>query len=359
VTSSARPTPDDALSALGWRPDLAEALAQHPSGAAPARVARADRGGVELLSAEGPLRALLGPGLHRSPPTTGDWVVVRLRADGRSVCEAVLPRRTAVVRGASDRTSTGQVLAANVDLVVVVEHLEPEPDLGRVERLLTLAWGSGAVPLVVLTKADLVSDAPWLARDVAAASPGAEVLVVSATTGQGMADLRARVRPGQTLVLLGPSGAGKSTLTNRLAGHEIMAVSHLRADGRGRHTTTHRELVPLPSGGVVLDTPGLRGISLVADDDSIAAAFSDVEELSAGCRFDDCAHTVEPGCAVLAAVTEGDLDERRLASWRKLGREARWQAARQDARLRAEAAAVWKRRHREMRRGYREGLWRR
>jgi ribosome biogenesis GTPase len=359
VTSSARSNPDNTLAALGWGPELATALARHPPGAGAARVTRADRGGVELLAADGPSRALLGPDLSGEPPTTGDWVVVRMRADGRAVCEAVLPRRTAVVRGASDRTSAHQVLAANVDLVVVVEQLDPEPDLGRVERLLTLAWGSGAVPLVVLTKADLAADARWLADDVTAVAPGTDVLVVSATTRQGMEDLRARIRPGWTLVLLGPSGAGKSTLTNALAGREVMEVSALRADGRGRHTTTHRELVPLPGGGVVLDTPGLRGISLVADDDSVAAAFSDIEDLAGGCRFGDCAHGVEPGCAVLAAVADGVLDERRLASWRKLGREARWQAVRRDARLRAEEVAVWKRRHREMRRGYREGLWRR
>lgn len=346
--------PDDLVD-LGWGPDLAAAMAEHEPGATPGRVTRADRAGVEVLGRDGPLRALLGPRLPDAvPPTTGDWVVVRHRADGRAVCDAVLPRRTAVVRGASDRTSAGQVLAANVDVVAVAEPLDPEPDLGRIERLLVLAWGSGAQPLVVLTKADLVPDADWLARDAVAAAPGVEVLLLSATTGAGVAQLRGRIGRGRTLAVLGPSGAGKSTLTNALAGREVMAVRAPRRDGKGRHTTEHRELVPLPGGGVVLDTPGLRGIALVADDDSLAAAFAEIDELAAACRFRDCGHAAEPGCAVLAAVESGDLEPRRLESWRRLGREARWQAARQDARLRAQEVAVWKRRHREMRRVYRE-----
>jgi ribosome biogenesis GTPase len=258
-----------------------------------------------------------------------------------------------VVRDSADTTSNAQALAANVDLVVVVEHLDPEPEIGRIERLLVLAWGSGAQPLVLLTKADLVPDPDGMRAEVAAAAPGVEVVAVSATTGEGMDAVRSHLAPGRTLVLLGPSGAGKSTLANLLAGADVMPTGRTReVDGKGRHTTSHRELVVLPGTGVVLDTPGLRAVGLVADQDAVATAFPEIEELAAACRFRDCAHLTEPGCAVLAAVDDGELDERRLASWRKLGREAAFQARRADARLRAQEVAIWKQRHMELRRHY-------
>jgi ribosome biogenesis GTPase len=280
----------------------------------------------------------------------GDWVAARTWADGRVTAEAVLPRRTAFVRATvSPGVSHGQVLATNVDLAVVVEGLHPEPDLGRIERFLALAWESGATPLVVLTKADLVPDAPQIRADVAAAAPGVEVLAVSAETGEGMTDLESYVATGSTVVLLGPSGAGKSTLTNALSGATVMHTRALRADGKGRHTTAHRELVMLPGGGIVIDTPGLRSVGLTDVSESLDLVFADIDELAEHCRFADCVHQTEPGCAVREALEAGELPERRWESYVKLQREARWMAMRHDARLKSEEKARWKRMTKEYR----------
>jgi ribosome biogenesis GTPase len=277
-------------------------------------------------------------------------VAARTWPDGRVTAEAVLPRRTAFVRASvSPGVSHGQVLATNVDLAVVVEGLHPEPDLGRIERFLALAWDSGAMPLVVLSKADLVPDAAEVAADVAAVAPGVDVLVVSAETGAGLDDVRGHVTHGRTLALLGPSGAGKSTLTNALAGVTVMPTRALRADGKGRHTTAHRELVVLPGGGLVIDTPGLRSVGLTDVSESLDLVFSDVDELAEQCRFADCVHETEPGCAVRDALESGELPERRWESYVKLQREARWMAMRHDARLRAEERAKWKRITKSMR----------
>jgi ribosome biogenesis GTPase / thiamine phosphate phosphatase len=246
------------------------------------------------------------------------------------------------------------VLAANLDVVAVVVALLPEPAITRVERLVTLAWASGATPLVLLTKSDLVGDAPQVAADVAAAAPGVPVLTCSTRTGEGLHALTEAVDGRRSVGLLGSSGAGKSSLVNALAGTEVVASREIRADGRGRHTTVRRELVPLPGGGVLVDTPGLRGIGLVEAEDGLAATFADVEELTASCRFRDCSHSAEPGCAVLEAAEDGRLPVRRLESWRRLQREMSWMATRSDARLRAERAKAWKRQdkgYRQRRRG--------
>jgi ribosome biogenesis GTPase len=345
------------LASLGW--DDARAADFHPytGDHVPARVSRVDRGACDSLAADGPLRltfagALLAAGAADPvrTPCVGDWVAARTWPDGRVTAEAVLPRRTAFVRASvSPGVSHGQVLAANVDLAVVVEGLHPEPDLGRIERFLALAWESGAMPLVVLSKADLVPDAAEVAADVAAAAPGVDVLVVSAETGDGMDDLRQHVAHGRTLALLGPSGAGKSTLTNALAGATVMTTRALRADGKGRHTTAHRELVVLPGGGLVVDTPGLRSVGLTDVSESLDLVFADVDELAERCRFADCVHETEPGCAVRGALESGELPERRWESYVKLQREARWMAMRHDARLRAEERAKWKRVTKSMR----------
>ncbi len=231
----------------------------------------------------------------------------------------MLPRRTAFVRAnVTPGTSHGQVLATNVDLAVVVEGLHPEPDLGRIERFLALAWESGATPLVVLTKADLVPDADAGAGRRRGRRPGRR-----RADGQRRPPARAWTRsgpyvvPGRTLALLGPSGAGKSTLTNALAGEVVMFTRALRADGKGRHTTVHRELVLLPGGGLVVDTPGLRSVGLTDVSESLELVFADVEELAEQCRFGDCAHQTEPGCAVRAALESGELPERRWESYRQ------------------------------------------
>ena len=310
------------------------------------RVALPGDGLVPLAAADGSPGADGGPVAHvpapaadrpadRVPPAVGDRVLLGTHPGGTPALAAVLPRRTAVVRDGPDRTSREQVLAANVDVVLVVEHLDPDPSPGRVERLLTLAWRSGAQPVVVLTKADLVPDPDGMADEVRAVAIGADVHAVSVTAGTGLDPVRALLGPGRTLVVVGPSGAGKSTLVNALAGAEVMGTGDRRADGRGRHTTVHRELVPLPGGSSLIDTPGLRGVGLVADARSLDATFADVAALAGRCRFGDCEHRTEPGCAVLAAVADGTLPARRLDSWRRLAREAAWQERRSDARLAA------------------------
>lgn len=346
------------LSSLGWDDRHAASFSLHDhDDQQPARVTRVDRGACDALGPAGPVRATFsGAVLQASAsdpvtaPCVGDWVVVREWADQRVTVEAVLPRRTAFVRASvTPGTSHGQVLAANVDVAVVTEGLHPEPDLARIERFLALAWESGSVPLVVLTKADLVPDAGHVRDDVAAAAPGVEVIAVSATTGDGMADFERYVEHGRTLALLGPSGSGKSTLTNALAGETVMLTRALRGDGKGRHTTAHRELVVLPGGGLVVDTPGLRSVGLTDLSESLDLVFAEVQELAAQCRFADCEHRTEPDCAVLSALETGELSERRWESYLKLGREARWMATRHDARLRAEERARWKRIHKEVR----------
>ena len=246
----------------------------------------------------------------------------------------MLPRRTALVRATVSGRSEAQVLAANVDTVLVTVPCEAGGRAGRVERLLALAWESGATPVVVLTKTDRLDAVADAVAELALSAPGVEVLAVSAVTGDGLDDVATAARG--TTVLVGPSGAGKSTLANALIGEEALAVGEVRAsDGKGRHTTVHRELVPF-DGGVLVDTPGLRAVGLIDAAEGIDKAFTDVVELAEGCRFADCAHDREPGCAVRAAVEAHELPERRWEAYRKLLREDEWAAARTDARLAAE-----------------------
>jgi ribosome biogenesis GTPase len=313
-----------------------------PAGTRPARVVRVDRTAYDVLTDDGPLRLPALP-----PPTevtVGDWLAV---ADG-AVC-SVLPRTSLLVRGAASGVSRNQPLAANVDVVLVCASLSAALPVRRIERLLTLSWESGAAPVVVLTKGDLHPDPERAVRELEPHAPGVPIVVVRAAEGD-VAALAPYAAPGTTLVLLGASGVGKSTVVNALAGGEVMPTGDVRdVDGKGRHTTTHRELVVLPTGAVVIDTPGLRGVSLAGSQEGLARAFSDVEELASACRFADCAHSGEPGCAVQASIDAGDLPPARMDSWRKLQRELAFQARRTDARLRAEERARWKSVHRAQR----------
>jgi ribosome biogenesis GTPase len=255
------------LTALGWDAERAAHLRTR-AGCRPGRVARADRGVCTVLGADGPVRATLGGAVLAAAardltrlPCAGDWVLLRTWPDGPVTVEAVLPRRTALVRRAAGKDAGGQVLAANLDTVAVVEPAHPEPDIARVERLLSLAHGSGAAPLVVLTKVDLAADPAAIVRQLARVAPGVPVLAVSAERGTGLGALREHVAPGRTLGLLGPPGAGRSRLVDALAGAVVMPARAIRrVDGRGRHTTTCRALVPVPGGGAVLDTPGVRAV---------------------------------------------------------------------------------------------------
>jgi ribosome biogenesis GTPase / thiamine phosphate phosphatase len=332
------------LASLGWDAQFAAAFRFRPSEAVqPGRVARVDRGVCTALCRDGTVRASLGgsvlgkaAGDPARLPCAGDWIAVRTWPDGRVTAEAVLPRRTAIVRRTSGKDSSGQVLAANVDTAAVVEPMDPEPDVRRIERLLALAWDSGARPMVLLTKCDRAADPAAVARQIADAAPGVPVVPVSARRGDGLDVVRPQVAAGLTLGLLGRSGAGKSTLVNALAGATVMATQAIRrADGKGLHTTTYRALIPIPGGGAVLDTPGVRAVGLLDAGAGLDAAFTDVANLAAACRFADCAHAGEPGCAVRAALETGELAVARWESWLKLQREVAYETRRRDARVAA------------------------
>ncbi|MFD5859325.1 ribosome small subunit-dependent GTPase A [Streptomyces chartreusis] len=338
-----------ALAPYGWDSAWADAFTPYDAqGLLPGRVVRVDRGQCDVVTADGVVRAdtaFVTPHDPMRVVCTGDWVAVEPAGSPRYV-RTYLPRRTAFVRSTSSKRSEGQILAANVDHAIVAVSLAVELDLGRIERFLALAWESGAQPVVVLTKADLVPDAvtlAYLVQDVETTAPGVPVLTASATQGEGL-DVLSAVVGGGTSVLLGQSGAGKSTLANALLGEDVMEVQAARdVDGKGRHTTTTRNLLALPGGGVLIDTPGLRGVGLWDAEVGVGQVFSEIEELSARCRFHDCAHESEPGCAVRSAVDAGELPVRRLESYRKLMRENQWIVAKTDARLRAEIKKDWKR----------------
>ncbi len=334
-----------ALQALGYSPHwqaLFEPFAGQ--GLAPARVVRSDRGGALIATPEGIIRAepsvRLSKAARRSAgmPATGDWVAVGTH-EGADVAliEAVLERASAITRGDPGKASDVQVLAANMDTVFVVHPIADPPNLRRIERELSLAWESGAVPVVVLTKADLSADAEAARRAAESVAPGVDVLVTNALDGESAELLLAYITDHRTAVLVGSSGAGKSTLINGLLGEERQATREVRVgDGRGRHTTVARELIPMPHGGMLIDTPGLRALGMTGSEDGIVSAFPDIEVLAGSCRFRDCTHDHEPGCAVRAAVASGALPAERLASYHKLLAEAQVAAAKTDARLQAQ-----------------------
>lgn len=338
------------LAAYGWDESWETEFAPYAAqGLLPGRVVRVDRGQCDLVTTEGLVRAdtaFVTPHDPLAVICTGDWAAVDPVGGDPRYVRAYLPRSTAMVRSTSSTRSEGQILAANVDHAIVAVSLAVELDLGRIERFLALAWESGAQPLVVLTKSDLVPDATglsYLVEDVETSAPGVQVLPVSSLTGDGM-DILSAVVSGGTSVLLGTSGAGKSTLANALLGEDVMEVQATRdVDGKGRHTTTTRNLLVMPGGGVLIDTPGLRGVGMYDSEAGVGQVFSEIEDLAGGCRFHDCGHESEPGCAVLAAIEDGSLPERRLESYRKLLRENRRIVAKTDARLRKEILKDWKR----------------
>lgn len=335
------------LGALGWSDELAASL---EPGCSPGRVIAAHRAAYDVASDGAVVRTRLPGRLAHFEVTdvaVGDWVGLR---DG--LIRAVLPRRSALVRSAAGLTSEPQTLAANVDVAFVVTSFGPDLEPRRLERYLVTVWESGAAPEIVLTKSDRFDDVAAMVAEVEAVAVGVPVRVVSAVTGAGVAEVRERVGPGRTAVLVGSSGVGKSTLINRWLGEELLATSETRSDDdEGRHTTTRRELLLLPGGGIVIDTPGIRELQLwdASASRALEETFADVEELAATCRFHDCAHGVEPGCAVQAALADGSLPRERYASWQKLQRELRSIAIRADARLRKEERKRWNQVTREAR----------
>ncbi len=342
----------DRLLPFGWTAEISAAYAGlFDTGWVPARVIRMDRSECDIATPTGLARAHCPRAdTNINGLCTGDWVAVASAEEPLTV-RKLLPRRTTLRRATVSGRSEPQPLAANVDTVLICAAADDAVDLGRIERMLAMVWESGAQPVVVLTKSDLAPDIPL--HEVRAAAPGATALAVSATSGLGMDVLRA-VATG-TVALIGSSGAGKSTLANAVLGEEVFATDRVRAsDKRGRHTTVHRELRPIPGGGTLIDTPGLRAIGLWDAQQGLARTFTDIESLAADCRFSDCSHNNEPGCAVLAAIESGAVPERRLASFRKLQRENEWLASRTDARLRAERERAWREITKSSRRRYRE-----
>lgn len=320
------------------------------SGLEPARVARSDRGSFLVVTKLGVIRAITSTNIIKTAknaadlPAVGDWVVVSLSPDKESaIIERVLPRTSAITRGDPGKTSKIQVLAANIDIVFIVHPIAEQPNLRRIERELSIAWESGAQPVIVLTKADLSKDAQAAYAAVDTISFDTEILLVNALKNEDLKPIADKVKSGQTSVLIGPSGVGKSTIINNLLGEQRQATKEVRfSDGRGRHTTVARELIQMTGGGVLIDTPGLRALGLTGYDEGLANTFPEIEELAAGCRFKDCQHQDEPGCAVKDAIESGKIPVERLSSYLKLKREAEVASAKGDARLRAEAERKWK-----------------
>jgi ribosome biogenesis GTPase len=321
------------LKRYGWSDALQQQFESHAAqGFEPARVLVQQRGHYEIVTDGGErLATLAGKFAHDAAdggyPVAGDWVAVSAPpGSGTTLVHAVLPRSTTFVRReAGPGAPRGQVVAANVDVALLVVSLNADLSLRRIERYLASAWESGAQPVIVLTKADMCADVDARKAEVESIAAGVPVHAISSKTGEGIEALRTHLQPGKTAVLLGSSGVGKSTLVNAFAGKELMLTREIRDDDTGRHTTTHRELVLLPDGLLILDTPGMRELGLWDAGAGVSTAFADLEALFTQCRFDDCRHRAEPGCAVRAALESGTLEAARWEAYEKLQKELRFQ----------------------------------
>lgn len=338
------------LAALGWNSDFESRFAPHRlEGLEPARIGRADRDLYQAYLERGRIRASVSGRFRHGAqhpadfPTVGDWVAVDAPPSAEhAVIHALLPRSTCFSRKAAGETTEEQLLAANVDVALLVCGLDADFNPRRMERYLTAVWESGARPVMVLNKADECEGVEDRVAETEAVCLGVPVHAVSAVTGHGLAALRPYLEHGRTVALLGSSGVGKSTLVNALLGEARQATQPVReSDQRGRHTTTARELIPLPGGAVLLDTPGMRLLQLWAEDET-TSAFPDVDALADRCRFRDCRHQAEPGCAVRQALASGEISSQRYQSWAKLRREQEHFAARHDQRLRIERKTRWR-----------------
>jgi ribosome biogenesis GTPase / thiamine phosphate phosphatase len=348
------------LQRLGWDPffEAQRVEAQRAAGSRPAlrfaRVVEEQRGAYRVAgefdgSAEVSGRFRFEAAAAADFPAVGDWVGV-----DSGVIHVRLERRTTVSRAAAGRAVDQQVVAANVDTILVVCALTRDLNPRRIERYLTMVWEAGARPVVLLNKADLCRDPVAASDAVRLRLPFVDVVTVSAVTQEGLDRLAQYLRPAQTIALLGSSGVGKSTVVNRLLGHDALRVSDIDADGKGRHTTTSRQLVELTGGALLIDTPGMRELQPWADDAAIDAVFDDIARLAGDCRFADCAHAVEPGCAVRAAIETGGLDADRFENYRRLLREAAFEERKRDKAAAADAKRKWKQIHQAQRARYRE-----
>lgn len=344
-------TGNDALGLIGWDPWFADQFARvtDPS-LTPARVIIRQKRRYVLSDGDREWAAEIAGRIHYTArsagdyPAVGDWVAVRTRPDeGAATIHFILPRRSSFIRKHPGIREEEQVVAANIDVAFLVDAFDAGVNLRRLERFLVIAAEGGARPVIVLNKADLDPDAAEVVDEVRATLIGIPVIVTTAKEGIGLEALHDHLPPGQTATLLGPSGVGKSTIANALLGDERFATGEVREDDRrGRHTTSHRELVRLPSGGLLIDTPGMREIQLWDAEEGIHEAFDDIEELATQCRFRDCKHAGEPGCAVNAAIEDGSLDPGRLVNYEKLQKENAWQERRTDKAAQLREKERWK-----------------
>lgn len=340
------------LENFGWCPgssfDLAFANFREP-GLVAARVVSEHRGAYRVRTATGDADAQVAGHFRYHTeeisnfPAVGDWVVVEPSGAGAVTIHQVLPRTSQFVRKAAGTAAAAQIIAANVDTVFLMSGLDGDFNLRRIERYLVTAWDSGANPVIVLNKADICDDLAAALAQVQSVAVGVPIHPISATTGEGLAQLEVYLKPGQTVALIGSSGVGKSTLANFLLGQPMQATQAVRMDdSRGRHTTTHRQLLPLPSGALLIDTPGMRALQLWSAGSGLQDTFADIAALAEDCKFRDCQHDLEPGCAVQAAIAAGELSPTRLHSYQKLQREQQWVEQRQDGHARQNTKRRWK-----------------
>lgn len=345
------------LGFLGWRESFEEAFQPYQAeGLSPGRITSEAKGLYRVYTEFGEIWGeVTGKLRHQATgrddyPAVGDWVAIAIRKEeARGTINAVLPRFSKFSRKTAGVKTVEQIVAANVDTVFLVAALNQDFNPRRLERYLVLAWESGSNPVIVLSKSDLCVNIAEAVSQTEAVAVGVPIHIVSSYLDNGVEALSQYLGAGNTVALLGSSGAGKSTLANKLFGEEILETGHIREeDGKGRHTTTSRELVVLPGGGLLIDTPGMRELQLWEADDGLSASFADVETFAADCRFHDCGHGKEPGCAVQEALRSGELDAARFESYLKLQRELAYLARKEDVRLRLDEKTKWKKLNQQM-----------